>query len=70
MPFKDIIRLIWNIMEVNIDDMVVKCRKSDEGVPNLVEVFEILKRHKLCLNANKCAFGVGSSKFLGYMTTI
>lgn len=43
MPFKDIIRLIWNIMEVNIDDMVVKCRKSEEGVPNLVEVFEILK---------------------------
>ena len=31
--------------------------------------FKILRKHKLCLNATKCSFGVGSGKFLGYMVT-
>ena len=64
--FKD---QIGDTMEVYIDDMVVKNKKSEEHILNLVEVFEILRQHKLCLNANKCAFGVGSGKFLGYMIT-
>ena len=58
--FKDQIR---NTMEVHIDDMVAKSKKSEEHVPNLVEIFEILRQHKLLLNASKCAFGVGSGKF-------
>ena len=32
-------------------------------------IFEVLRRHKLRLNASKCSFGVGSGKFLGYMIT-
>ena len=64
--FKD---QIEETIEVYIDDMIVKSRKSEEHVPNLVEVFKILKQHKLCLNADKCVFGVGSGKFLGYMIT-
>ena len=32
-------------------------------------VFEVLRQHKLCLNADKCAFGVGAGKFLGYLIT-
>lgn len=35
----------------------------------LEEVFSMLRKFKLYLNASKCAFGVGSSKFLGYMVT-
>lgn len=38
-------------------------------MPNLVRVFEILRHHKVLLNVGKCAFGAGSSKFLGYMIT-
>ena len=34
-----------------------------------MDVFEILRRHKLHLNADKCAFGVGAGKFLGYIIT-
>ena len=64
--FKDQIR---NTVEVYIDDMVAKSKKSEEHVPNLVEIFEILRQHKLLLNASKCVFGVGSDKFLGYMIT-
>ena len=66
MMFKD---HIGNTVKVYIDDMVVKSKKNEEHVPNLVEVFEIFRRHKLCLNASKCAFGVGSGKFLGFMIT-
>ena len=58
---------IRDTMEVYIDDMVVKSKKNEEHVLNLVEVFEILRQHKLHLNASKCGFGVGSAKFLGYM---
>ena len=60
---------ISETIEVYIDDMVVKIRRNEEHIPNLVEVFEILRQHKLCLNADKCAFSIRSSKFLGYMIT-
>ena len=30
-------------------------------------MFEVLWEHKLRLNAEKCAFGVGAGKFLGYL---
>ena len=49
--------------------MVVKSRRNEEHVPNLVEVFEILRQHKLRLNANKCVFSMGPGKFWGYMIT-
>ena len=32
-------------------------------------MFEVLRQHKLRLNAEKCTFGVGASKFLGYLIT-
>ena len=50
--------------------MVVKSKREEEYVTNLVEVFEILRQHKLRLNADKCAFVVGLGKFLGYMITM
>ena len=56
-------------IEVYIDDMVVKSKAVSEHVGDLTNIFEILRRHKLCLNASKCSFGVGSRKFLGYMVT-
>ena len=56
-------------IEVYIDDMVVKSKVVSEHVGDLGNIFEILRKHKLRLNASKCSFGVGSSKFLGYMVT-
>ena len=52
-----------------IDDMVVKSKLESEHIDDLENIFEILRRHKLRLNASKCSFGVGSGKFLGYMVT-
>ena len=56
-------------IEVYIDDMVVKSKVVSEHVGDLANIFEILRKHKLCLNASKCSFGVGSGMFLGYMVT-
>ena len=56
-------------IEVYINDMVVKSKVVSVHVRNLGDTFEILRRHKLRLNATKCSFGVGSGKFLGYMVT-
>ena len=49
--------------------MVVKSKVVSEHVGDLGNIFEILRKHKLRLNASKCSFDVGSSKFLGYMVT-
>ena len=48
---------------------MVKSKLVSEHVRDLGDIFEILRRHKLRLNASKCSFGVGSRKFLGYMVT-
>ena len=56
-------------IEVYIDDMVVKSKVVSEHVGNLANIFEILRKHKLHLNASKFSFRVGSGKFLGYMVT-
>ena len=56
-------------IEIYIDDMVVKSKVTSEHMKDLGNIFEILRKHKLRLNASKCSFGVGSGKFLGYMVT-
>ena len=56
-------------MEVHIDDMVVKSKLVSIHLTDLTNIFEILRRHKLHLNASKCFFGVGLGKFLGHIVT-
>ena len=54
-------------IEIYVDDMVVKSKVVSEHLGDLGSIFDVLRRHKLHLNASKCSFGVGSGKFLGYM---
>ena len=56
-------------IEIYIDDMVVKSKVVSEHLRDLGSTFGVLRKHKLRLNTSKCSFGVGSSKFLGYMVT-
>ena len=56
-------------IKVYIDDMMVKNKVESKHVNDLRNIFEILRKHKLCLNASKCSFGISSGKFLGYMVT-
>ena len=60
---------LGKIIEVYIDDMVVKSKRVSEHVEDLEKIFAILREHRLRLNASKCSFGVRSGKFLGYMVT-
>ena len=52
-----------------IDDKMVKSKVEFEHIDDLENIFRILRKYKLHLNAAKCSFGIGSSKFLGYMVT-
>jgi len=56
-------------MEVYVDDMVVKSVKVKQHVTDLEAVFSRVRRHEMCLNLEKCFFGVGGVKFLGFMIT-
>ena len=61
--------LLGKNIEIYIDDMVVKSKMVSKHLGDLRAIFEVLRNYKLCLNASKCSFGVGLSKFLGYMVT-
>ena len=54
-------------IEIYVNDMVVKSKVVFEHLEDLGSTVNVLRRHKLRLNASKCSFGVGSGKFLGYM---
>ena len=56
-------------IEIYVDDMVVKSKMVSKHLGDLGSTFNVLRKHKLGLNVSKCSFGVGSSKFLGYMVT-
>ena len=50
-------RLGKNI-EIYIDDMVVKSKAASEHVNDLGDIFDILRRHELRLNAFEYSFSV------------
>ena len=54
-------------MEAYIDNMVVKSKQSKLYLGDLSRIFDVLRKHRLRLNASKCAFRVGSGKFLRYL---
>ena len=61
--------LIGRMVEVYIDDIVVKSKTREEHTYHLQEVFHLLRRYNMKLNPSKCAFGVSADKFLGFMVT-
>ena len=56
-------------IEIYVDDMVVKSKEVSKHLGDLGSTFNVLRKHKLRLNASKCSFGVGPGKFLRYMVT-
>ena len=54
-------------MEVYIDDILVKSVKAKLHITHLVEAFQVLKGYNMKLNPAKCAFGVSTGKFLGFI---
>ncbi|CAL9011014.1 unnamed protein product, partial [Prunus brigantina] len=47
--------------------MLVKSRTANDHLRNLALMFGKLKQYNMRLNPSKCAFGVASGKFLGFM---
>ena len=58
---------IGKTMEVYVDDILVKSKVASDHVAHLAEMFKILWAYRMKLNPLKCAFGVASGKFLGFM---
>ena len=56
----------WNV-EVYVDDMLVKSAREAQHLNYLQETFDTLRWYKIKLNPSKCAFGIASGKFLGFM---
>ena len=56
-------------VEVYVDNMLLK--SQDEGIhlDDLQETFDTLRQYNMKLNPSKCAFGVSSGKFLGFMVS-
>src|SRR3954462_5907502 len=59
--------LLGVILEVYIDDIVVKSDAFESHLANLRLAFERMKRYGLKMNPLKCAFGVSAGKFLGFI---
>ena len=47
--------------------MLVKSQDEEKHLDDLQETFDTLKQYNMRLNPSKCAFGVSSGKFLGFM---
>ena len=59
--------LIGVILEVYIDDIVIKSAGLDHHLADLRLALERMRRYGLKMNPLKCAFGVSAGKFLGFI---
>jgi hypothetical protein len=55
------------ILEVYIDDIVIKSAGLDSHLADLRLALERMRRYGLKMNQLKCAFGVSTGKFLGFI---
>lgn len=54
-------------MEVYIDEVVIKSHSEKEHLLRLEKSLYRMRSHKLKMNSLKCAFGVSTGKFLGFL---
>jgi hypothetical protein len=59
--------LLGIIVEVYIDDIIVKSASLDSHLADLRLAFEKMRQYGLKMNPLKCVFGVSASKFLGFI---
>jgi hypothetical protein len=57
---------IGRVLEVYIDDIIVKSKEGGDPMADLDEVFQQLRKYDLRLNLDKCTFDVEAGKFLGF----
>src|SRR6185436_1574752 len=59
--------LIGKLVEIYIDDVVVKSKSAGGHLEDLRQVLERTRRFGLKMNPKKCAFGVSAGQFLGFL---
>jgi len=59
--------LIGKLVEIYIDDVVVKSRDFMRHLVDLRKLLECTRKHGLKMNPNKCAFGISAGQFFGFM---
>jgi len=60
-------KFIGKLVEIYIDDVVVKSGDFTKHLADLRKVLECTRKHGLKMNPNKRAFGVSAAQFLGFM---
>jgi hypothetical protein len=61
--------LLGDILEVYMDDMIVKSQLEVDHAAHLRRVFKQTRKYNMRLNPEKCTFGVQAGKFLGFYLT-
>jgi hypothetical protein len=59
--------LLGFILEIYIDDVIVKSDSMNNHLVNLLLALERMCRYELKINPQKCVFGVSAGKFLGFI---
>ena len=59
--------LISKLVEIYIDDVVVKSTLARGHLEDLRQVLERTRRFGLRMNPKKCSFGVSAGQFLGFL---
>jgi hypothetical protein len=59
--------LLGRMMEVYIDDIMIKLSGFEDHLYNLQVALERMRKYGLRMNPLKCAFGVTAWKFLGFI---
>jgi len=62
--FEDVLH---KMVECYMDDLVIKSKRRLDPLQDLCQIFKRLRKCQLKMNPLKCAFGVMSSKFLGFV---
>jgi hypothetical protein len=59
--------LIGNLVEIYINDVVVKSASVEGHLDDLRQVLERTRKFGLRMNPKKCTFGVSAGQFLGFL---
>jgi hypothetical protein len=59
--------LIGKLVEIHIDDVVVKSASAEGHLGDLRRVLERTRKFELRMNPKKCAFGVSAGQYLGFL---
>ena len=57
-------------VQIYINDMLVKSRREEDHLEDLMETFDTLRSYNMKLNLSKCAFRVTVEKVLGLKPTL